>query len=75
MLDAGADAFRLNMSHGSHKDKKNLYAIIRQVEKDVGFPIAILADLQGPKLRIDTIEGGEVIDVGVGRAGHSRKSR
>jgi len=61
LLDAGADAFRLNMSHGTHKAKQELYDIIRDVEKDVGFPIAVLADLQGPKLRIDTIAGGEII--------------
>lgn len=61
LLDAGADAFRLNMSHGTHKDKKKLYDIIRDIEKDVGYPIAILADLQGPKLRVDEIEDGEIM--------------
>lgn len=52
--DAGADVFRLNMSHGSHADIRAKHAIIRQVEKDVDGTIAILADLQGPKLRVGT---------------------
>jgi pyruvate kinase len=50
--DAGADVFRLNMSHGTHAEIAEKHAIIRQVEKDTGSSIAILADLQGPKLRV-----------------------
>lgn len=50
--EAGADVFRLNMSHGSHEEIKEKHAIIRKVEEDLGSPIAILADLQGPKLRV-----------------------
>ena len=52
LFDAGADVFRLNMSHGTHDDIRARHAIIRQVEADTGRPIAILADLQGPKLRV-----------------------
>ena len=52
LFDAGADVFRLNMSHGAHADQAARHRIIRQIEKDVGRPIAILADLQGPKLRV-----------------------
>jgi pyruvate kinase len=52
LYDAGADVFRLNMSHGTHADIARRHAIVRQVEADVGRPIAILADLQGPKLRV-----------------------
>ncbi|MBS8226620.1 pyruvate kinase [Vannielia litorea] len=55
--EAGADVFRLNMSHGSHEEIKARHGMIRQVEKDVGRPIAILADLQGPKLRVGTFAG------------------
>lgn len=51
---AGADVFRLNMSHGTHEDIAQRHAIIRKVEGDVGRPICILADLQGPKLRCGT---------------------
>jgi len=56
LFDAGADVFRLNMSHGSHKETAGRHAIIRKIEKEVGRPIAILADLQGPKLRVGTFE-------------------
>ncbi len=50
--EAGADVFRLNMSHGSHPEIAERHRMIRQVEKDLDSPIAILADLQGPKLRV-----------------------
>ncbi|MGX9352091.1 pyruvate kinase [Shimia sp. W99] len=50
--EAGADVFRLNMSHGTHDEIREKHRIIRQIEKDLQSPIAILADLQGPKLRV-----------------------
>lgn len=49
---AGADVFRLNFSHGEHAQKKELLDIIRAVEHKHDHPIAILGDLQGPKLRV-----------------------
>jgi pyruvate kinase len=49
---AGADVFRLNFSHGSQEQKKELLDIIRSVEEKYSHPIAILGDLQGPKLRV-----------------------
>src|SRR5258708_31775121 len=52
LFDAGVDVFRLNFSHGSHAEKRQLFADIRRVESDTGRPIGILADLQGPKLRV-----------------------
>ncbi len=52
LFEAGADVFRLNMSHGTHDEQRARHKIIRQVETDTGRPIAILADLQGPKLRV-----------------------
>jgi len=52
--EAGADVFRLNMSHGTHEEQAARHAIIRKVEKDLDSPIAILADMQGPKLRVGT---------------------
>lgn len=52
LWEAGADVFRLNMSHGEHGDIAARHAIIRAIEAEVGRPIAILADLQGPKLRV-----------------------
>ncbi len=59
---AGVDVFRLNFSHGAHEDMRALVDIIRGIEKDHAHPIAILADLQGPKLRIGKFENG-FIDV------------
>ncbi|MCH2164028.1 MAG: pyruvate kinase [Marinovum sp.] len=56
--EAGADVFRLNMSHGSHEEIAERHEIIRQVEKDLDSNIAILADLQGPKLRVGTFADG-----------------
>ena len=51
--EAGADVFRLNMSHGTHDEIRERHRIIRQIERDLDSPIGILADLQGPKLRVD----------------------
>ncbi len=56
--EAGADVFRLNMSHGSHDEIRERHRIIRQIEKDLDSPIAILADLQGPKLRVGVFASG-----------------
>ena len=55
---AGADVFRLNMSHGSHAEIQEKHRIIRQIEEDTGSTIGILADLQGPKLRVGVFENG-----------------
>ncbi|SFB39407.1 pyruvate kinase [Collimonas sp. OK607] len=60
LFEAGADVFRFNFSHGSHADHQERYDIVRAVEKTVGRPIAILADLQGPKLRIGTFTDGKI---------------
>jgi len=57
--EAGADVFRLNMSHGDHAEIAARHAIIRKVEADLNSPIAILADLQGPKLRLGVFKNGE----------------
>jgi pyruvate kinase len=58
LFEAGADVFRLNMSHGTHDDIRARHTIIRNVEADLGRPIGILADLQGPKLRVGTFAKG-----------------
>ncbi|MTI16540.1 pyruvate kinase [Rhodobacteraceae bacterium RKSG542] len=58
---AGADVFRINMSHSSHEVLNNLVNTIREVEQEVGRPIGILADLQGPKLRVGTFEGDQKV--------------
>jgi pyruvate kinase len=65
LFEAGADVFRLNMSHGTHEDIRARHVIIRQVEADTGRPICILADLQGPKLRVGTfVEPSYELEVG-----------
>src|SRR5476651_1108556 len=61
LFKAGADVFRINMSHTSQDRMRELVAMIRGVEKDTGRPIGILVDLQGPKLRLGTFTGGSVI--------------
>ena len=58
---AGVDVFRLNFSHGAHEEKAELVKLIRQVEAKYGHPIAILADLQGPKLRVGVFGQDKVL--------------
>ena len=60
LIRAGADAFRVNMSHGTHADHAPVIAAIRGLERSLGRPSTILADLQGPKLRVGTFAGGKV---------------
>jgi len=65
LFEAGADVFRLNMSHGTHDELRRRHAIIREIEQAEGRPIAILADLQGPKLRCDVFQrGSEALQTG-----------
>ena len=56
---AGADVFRINMSHASHDMMRTLIQRIRAVETRSGRPIGILADLQGPKLRVGKFANGK----------------
>src|SRR5688572_12243275 len=60
LFEAGVDVFRLNFSHGSHDQKRQLFQDIREIEADTGRPIGILADLQGPKLRLGDFADGKV---------------
>ena len=60
LFDAGVDVFRCNFSHGTHDDHRALFNNIRRVEADTGRPIGILADLQGPKLRLGNFADGRV---------------
>jgi pyruvate kinase len=60
LFEAGADVFRINMSHTDHDRLRSLVAMIREVEAASAHPIGILADLQGPKLRIGTFAAREV---------------
>jgi pyruvate kinase len=59
LFRAGADVFRLNFSHGSHEDHRERYDTIREIEAELERPIGIMADMQGPKLRVGSIKGGE----------------
>src|SRR4051812_19498 len=58
---AGVDVFRLNFSHGSHADHSQRFRTLRALEQETGRPIGILADLQGPKLRVGTFADGPVM--------------
>jgi pyruvate kinase len=58
LFEAGADVFRINMSHTSPERMREIVSAIREVESEYGRPIGILADLQGPKLRLGTFTGG-----------------
>jgi len=51
LCETGVDVFRLNMSHGTQEDQRDRYELIREVEHELGRPIGVLADLQGPKIR------------------------
>src|SRR4051794_11563229 len=58
LFQAGADVFRLNFSHGTHDDHAARFAMIRELEEKFDRPIGILADVQGPKLRVGRFSGG-----------------
>jgi pyruvate kinase len=60
LFRAGADAFRVNMSHGTQEDRAEIIAHIRALEKQLGRPSTILVDLQGPKLRVGTFANGPI---------------
>ena len=61
LVKAGADAFRVNMSHGDHAIHAETIANVREVEKKLDKPLAILADLQGPKLRVGQFKDGRAV--------------
>jgi len=71
LVDAGVDAVRLNFSHGTHEELGELIEVVRGVQREVAKPIALIADLQGPKLRVGDLDeprvllkGEEVLVVG-----------
>src|SRR5215510_4473290 len=59
LFEAGVDVFRLNFSHGLHEGHRSCFDQIRQIETACGRPIGVMMDLQGPKLRVGKINGGE----------------
>ena len=58
---AGCDVFRVNFSHGSQEQRAGFLSAIRQVESDLGEPLAVMADLCGPKIRVGMIRGGSML--------------
>lgn len=64
LAKAGMDVARLNMSHGSHEEKKQQIKLIRQISENLNKPLGIIADLQGPKIRLGDIDGTKIIKKG-----------
>lgn len=60
LIEAGCDVFRLNFSHGDLAEKAELLAAIRGVEAELGVPVAVMADLCGPKIRVGPLADGQV---------------
>jgi pyruvate kinase len=61
LVDAGVDAVRLNLSHGTHEDHAARGAVVRAVQDETGKPLALIADLQGPKLRIGDLPAPRIL--------------
>jgi pyruvate kinase len=59
LVEAGMDVARLNMSHGNHDDHRRRYDMVRQASDSTGHGVGIIADLQGPKIRLETFAGGK----------------
>lgn len=64
MIKAGMDGARLNFSHGNNKEKEENISKIRKLSKELGHPVAIVADLQGPKLRLGEFDGIKEFETG-----------
>jgi len=65
LIEAGADVFRLNFSHGTHDEHAETIRAIRREDQELDHPVAILGDLSGPKLRITEVKG-DAVNVRVG---------
>lgn len=64
MMVAGVNVFRINFSHADYEDVKNKIRLIREINKENNFNVAVLADLQGPKLRVGVMEDGVELQIG-----------
>lgn len=64
LIREGVDVFRLNFSHGKHEDHQKVIDFVRELNKEMGTTVGLLQDLQGPKIRIDEMEPGIVIEAG-----------
>ena len=81
LIEAGADVFRLNFSHGDHQDKLQIIKYIRELNEELGTHITILQDLQGPKIRLNEVEANTILETGArfeikidGSIGNSRSA-
>ena len=63
LIDAGMDGARLNLSHGTREDHARSAKLVREAEKDCGRPIALIADLQGPKLRVGDLSEARMLEI------------
>jgi pyruvate kinase len=61
LIKEGVDIFRLNFSHGKHEDHQKVVDAVRELNKELGTQIALLQDLQGPKIRVNDVEEGTEI--------------
>ena len=64
MINSGMNVCRVNFSHGSYDDHEKVVRIIRELNQENGYNVAILADLQGPKLRVGVMEEGVILEDG-----------
>ncbi|HOO09018.1 MAG TPA: pyruvate kinase, partial [Cyclobacteriaceae bacterium] len=64
LVKAGVDVFRINFSHGTHADHQPVIDLIREINAEWGTHVAILMDLQGPKIRVNTMEDNVVLKKG-----------
>ncbi|MFD1051583.1 pyruvate kinase, partial [Kibdelosporangium lantanae] len=60
LVEAGMDVARMNFSHGSHSDHKQVYDLVRAASDQTGHAVGIMGDLQGPKIRLGTFAAGPV---------------
>jgi len=64
MIGAGVNVFRVNFSHGDHETHRRTIRIVKELNEEFNCKVAVLADLQGPKLRIGDVEEGAIINEG-----------
>ena len=63
LIQAGADGFRFNFSHGDHDFFRSLHQNVRNLSRKIGRPVSILQDLQGPKIRTGKLQGGAAVEL------------
>ncbi|NOS56094.1 MAG: pyruvate kinase, partial [Cyclobacteriaceae bacterium] len=64
LIKEGVDVFRLNFSHGNHEDHLKVITFVRELNKEMGTNVALLQDLQGPKIRVNEMQPGIEIVAG-----------